>query len=392
MQHSQNPSVGPVELAPDDFTFEGPLGSQGARIERIGTNHFRVLLGAAPEHPEWSNKLQFTIQQHAKGNSLRLDVEYPEAQGMWLNEYSNSYSYDSRNWQPVHWDNGYQKAQKADTMRFPVFEEDRVYVGHQVPMSYEDACALVEKWRQSPFVAVHRLGKSLEGRDLHRVEITDPHSDVPRAERWVHHFSNQHPGEHNSQWRMVGMAEWLLSDEGAAARRRSISHFILFMSPDAPSHGWYRVNGQGVDMNRSYRAEAADAQEQAHEAYLCQKDLEALMASDAPVTDLWGMHTWSGIVEPLLTPGPEMGRQVGEWTELRDIIARHDTHNLIKPLDVRESSDNTVYWTAGPHQQFGISVVLCEGAGAIYTQEDNVETGAVLMKGIAEYYGGTRNR
>ena len=36
------------ELSVDDFSFDGPSGSQGATIERVGQSHFKVTLGHAP--------------------------------------------------------------------------------------------------------------------------------------------------------------------------------------------------------------------------------------------------------------------------------------------------------------------------------------------------------
>ncbi|WP_178095818.1 hypothetical protein, partial [Pseudomonas sp. Kh7] len=44
-----------AELSVDDFKFDGPLGSHGAQIERVGRNHFHVTLGHAPEQPTWCN-------------------------------------------------------------------------------------------------------------------------------------------------------------------------------------------------------------------------------------------------------------------------------------------------------------------------------------------------
>lgn len=379
-----------AELSVDDFTFEGPLGSQGAEIEKLGKNHFKVTLGHAPQHSDWSNKLQFTITQNAKGNDLQLDIYFYGGDRYIFNEYFHSWSYDRKNWNPIHWEKKVKKSVEGDTLLFPTFEQDTVYVGHQVPMAYEDTVELIKQWQKSPYVTVHEIGKSLGGRTIHRVTITDENSPYPPSKRWVHYIANQHPGEHNSQWRMVGMVDWLLSDKAKDARQRSICHFILMMSPDAPSNGWYRVNAQGVDMNRSYFANGADAEKQAHEAYLCQRDLEKLMASNTPVTDIWSMHTWGGIVEPICAPGPEMGTKVGPLTEFRDIMEANDTKNLIEPLKPEKGSVNPTYWTDGPHQQFGVTVVLCEGAGAIYTKEENVESGEVIIKSLVEYYKGTK--
>ncbi|MCC7493393.1 MAG: hypothetical protein IT204_13645 [Fimbriimonadaceae bacterium] len=381
----------PAELTVDDFDFRGPLGSAGTAIQRLGPDHFAVQLGAAPQHPEWCNKLQFTIRQHALGHRLHLEVRFPSGRGMALNEYHASYSYDERSWQPVHWQRGYRDSPLQDTLEFPEFTADRVVVGHQVPFSFEESERRTAAWRQHPAVRVVDLGQSLGGRPLRRLEVAEA-GEVPPAERWVHAFYNQHPGEHNAQWRMVGMLDWLLSPAGTDLRRRSICHFVFFTSPDAPSQGWYRVNAQGVDMNRSYRAAGSSA-EQALEAMLVQRDLEALMASPAPVTTLWSMHTWGGVVEPLLTRGPEFERAVGPWTAWRDLLVGLDPRKLVKPLALDKPGNlGAVTWTAGPHEQFGITTILCEGAGQIDTQEANEASGVAILQSLAAFYRGTRPR
>jgi hypothetical protein len=335
--------------------------------------------------------LQFQILQNAKGNRLRLDVYFYGGDAYRFNHYAySSWSYNGIDWHPIRWEKQSKESSKGDMLLFPVFEQDTVYFGHQVPMSYEDVRELMEEWDQHPHAKVHILGKSLEGRNIYRLEITDPQSPHPRDRRWVHYFGNQHPGEHNAQWRMAGMIEWLLSQAGTDCRRRSISHFVLMMYPDAPSHGWYRTGVQGVDGNRSYSVSGADEQKQAHEAYIVQKDLERLMASEAPVTDLWSMHTWGGVVEPIMLPGPEMGTVLPPWTKLRDIMEQNDPEQLVKPLAVPEKPGNTTHWNNGPHVQFGITTVLCEGAGSIITKQENIASGVVLMKSLAQYYEGTK--
>jgi len=392
LSFSQEASGAQSELSASDFTFEGPLGSAGTTIQGVGKNHFRVKLGHAPEHSDWPNKLQFKIVRHAEGNNLRLDVTFDGGKAYSFNEYFHSWSYDGVEWHPVHWEKGRDVSKTRDSLVFPTFAEDAVYVGHQVPMSYEDAVDLMQQWGQSPYVTIRVLGESLGDRNIYRATVTDPDSPHSKPTRWVHYFANQHPGEHNSQWRMVGMMDWLLSEapEAADCRRRTICHFVLMTSPDAPSQGWYRVNAQGVDMNRSYFVDGSDAGKQAHEAFIAQRDLEKLMASEAPVTDVWSMHTWGGIVEPLLHPGPEIGTALGPWTDLRDALERHDGQDLVKPLRVNTKKPTLTYWTHGPHRQFGVTAVLCEGAGAIDTKQENLDSGVVLMKGLAEYYRGTK--
>ena len=379
-------------LTAGDFSFEGPLGSQGAAIEQSGTNHFRVRLGAAPHQPGWPNKLNMRILRHARGNPLRVDVVFPQGTNYAFNEYHQSFSYDGVHWHPVAWEKGYLASPLADTLTCPPFTADQVWIGTQVPMSWDvDALGLVARWRQSPHVTVHAVGKTLGGRDMLRLEITDQESPHPRARRWVHYFANQHPGEHNSQWRLAGLVDWLLGDEGADVRQRHIVHVVLMMSPDAPANGWYRVNAQGVDMNRSYSPSGANETTQAHEAYLWQRDLEALMRSEAPVTTVWAIHTWGGIVEPQLIPGPEFRGALGDWTALRDTLLKQDRLGLIEPITLAKVGgyQNTT-WTDGPHAQFGITAMLCEGGAVLQTRQLNEASGVAIIKALGAFYAGVR--
>ncbi len=380
-----------AELSVADFKFDGPLGSDGAVIEKIGTNHFKMTLGHAPGHPTWANNCQFQIVRNAKGNSLTLDVVFLGGNEFRFNEYFHSWSYDGKNWTPIHWERDSKDSKEGDTLKFPVFEQDTVYCGLQVPMSYEDLVEMVGVWEKNPNVKVYIIGRSVGKRNIYRLEVTDPKSPVPEEKRWVHYFTNQHPGEHNAQWRMVGMLEWLLSDEGADLRRRSICHFLIMTSPDAPSHGWYRTNSEGSDMNRAYRPAGSNRQEQTHEPYLCQVDFEKIMASKAPATSCWSFHTWGGVVDPIFTSGPEIGKIIGPASEFAQILERNDPNDLVKPLSYRkEAKYGSTSWTDGPHMQFGITTILCEGAAVIYTKEKNMESGGVLIKSLAEYWKGTK--
>jgi hypothetical protein len=115
------------------------------------------------------------------------------------------------------------------------------------------------------------------------------------------------------------------------------------------------------------------------------------MASEAPVTTIWAIHTWGGIVEPRLVPGPEIGAELGPWTDFKEALRRADRLGLVEPLVVAEGSSNgTVTWTAGPHAQFGITAVLCEGGAVLHTRRLNQESGVAIIKAVDRYYKGTK--
>ena len=190
---------------------------------------------------------------------------------------------------------------------------------------------------------------------------------------------------------MIGMIDWLLSDEGVDFRRRSVWHFVLEMNPDAPSNGWYRCNGQGVDLNRAYLVTGPDPAEQAHESYVMQKDFDALMASETPITACWSMHTWPDEAAPYMHPGPEVGTVIGPWTELRDLMDRLDVHNLIKPLIMDDRrTGQTDAWHRGPYEQYGITNFLCEGSDFWTDKSLSLEVGRIFVQAMAEYYQGMR--
>lgn len=374
------------ELSVNNFKFDGPLGSEGAKVEKIEKNVFKITLGHAPNQPEWNNKLNFQITGNAKGNDLVLIVEGPPKYPM--NEYFYSWSYDMKNWNPVQWKNGFRISPKKDTLSFPIYEQNQVWVGHQVPISYNQIEEYISIIRQNNNVTVDTLGKSLGGRNLYRITITDDNSNILAKDKWVHYFINPHPGEHNAQWRMIGKINWLLSEEGEKLRERSICHFVLMMSPDGPHNGWYRVNAQGIDMNRSYFPDGSDSINQAHESYIFQHDLEKIMSSESPVTTLWGHHTWGGIVDPLLYFIED--KRLPSWTKWKDILLELDGSTLINPLALRESKPSSTSWENGAHIQFNITTVLCEGGGDIYTKDENIKSGKILMQSIDRYFEGSK--
>lgn len=375
------------ELAADDFVFDGPLGSAGATIERLGPNHFMIRPGHGPEHPEWTNVPNFAIRQGARGNPLRVDVAFDGGWDMAFNSYACSWSYDAETWHPIRWEFGKGNTETYDSLIFPTFEQDTVYVGHQVPMTYEKMVGLLNDFARHPAAEIVEFGRSIEDRPMLRLVVTDPQSQVPLAERPAHYIANQHPCEYSAQWRIIAMIDWLLSGEAAADSflAAQTAHFVVMMCVDGPSNGWYRVNADGVDMNRSYHPGGSDAAAQTREAFLAQRDLER-MAETAPLGTIWSMHTWQGLIEPLIDPAEATETRYGSWEILRDAIEAADPRELIKPLRERPSKFATS-WTGGPREQFGVSCILCEGVGLNNTKTDCLDAGRALVQGLAHYRG-----
>lgn len=382
-----------AELEVGDFSFTGSMGCPGAKIEKLGRNHFRVAAGRVDpklmprvvSNPTKDRNLMdrvigLTILRHAKGNDLRLDGIGTTKVFAW--------SYDEMEWHGV-------KAENY-SLKFPVFEQDRVTIGPQICFPHETLMKKIDIWKKNPAVSVVILGQSIQKRDIPRIVITDPNSPNPAQKRWSHLFMNQHPTENNARWRMVGMIQWLLGDDPAAKDflQRSICHFELMITPDGPANGWTRTNAEGMDMNRCYRLKGADANEQTHEAYIVQKDIETLMASDCPLTSVWGLHTDNNAqLKITIIKGPEgdNDKMLGPWKGLPEAIKRADKLDLLKPPNLSGPVEaKATYWNAAVNLQFGITNVLVEGGQDFDSAEKNMAAGEAIIRGVAEFYKGVK--
>ena len=388
-------SIGPIgdpigipesTLRPEDFSFDPPYGSQGTTIRALGGDRFAVDLGLAPGHPEWRNALQCTILRNARGRRVHLEVafDYDRDKEHRYNNYFVSYSYDGLNWRPVHWtyDQSRDGWNNPHNLIFPRFEADRVHIGIQVPFTTETLEPLLAGWRSSDCFRSEVLGHSAQGRPIHRLTIADFEHLCPQA--GMHYFKNEHGAEGCARWRMAGMVDWLLSEDARRFRREHLCHFVILSNPDGPANGYLRVDSEGVDQNRTFLADGPDAFQQPLGQYHCQKDVEAIMQSDLPLTTFWSLHTWQGPAEIMVRPG----RTFPDWQHLRDILVDLDEGGLFEPMhDFRPSFQNSSMWNEGMHERFGITTFLSEGGATHYTRDQCLQAGRLIGQALAVFYG-----
>ena len=116
------------ELSVEDFQFDGPVGCQGAKVEKAADNHFKITLGHAPNEPGWANHLQFRILRNAKGKDLKITAVFAGETGYSFVSNHSSWSYDGNEWRPV---TGYNSRTSRDgnvltrtaELSFPVLEQ-----------------------------------------------------------------------------------------------------------------------------------------------------------------------------------------------------------------------------------------------------------------------------
>ncbi|HWE39380.1 MAG TPA: M14-type cytosolic carboxypeptidase [Isosphaeraceae bacterium] len=161
------------------------------------------------------------------------------------------FSNDGEHWREVpsvSWDD---RAKEA-TIRLRA-EADSVWIAHQPPYTTRRLARLLEEVDHCDDARVEVIGKTVQGRDLHLITVTD--ADVPDRDKvtvWLQ--ARQHAWESGTSFVMEGALRFVISDDPAARalRRRAVFKFTPMVDPDGCANGQVRFNANGFDVNRHW--------------------------------------------------------------------------------------------------------------------------------------------
>ena len=163
------------------------------------------------------------------------------------------YSYDAVNWthfsdSEVSWDD----KEPHLTLHF-VPTRDHIWIAHVPPYTNQNLARLLDSFRGSPYLAKQSVGRTVEGREMPLLTITNP--KVPDAKKkviWL--MFRQHAWETGSSWAGDGAIRFLLSDDDRARRVRDENIVKMFpmADPDGVATGGVRFNKNGYDLNRNW--------------------------------------------------------------------------------------------------------------------------------------------
>jgi murein tripeptide amidase MpaA len=169
------------------------------------------------------------------------------------------YSYDGVEWRhfsdaEVSWDN----REPHLTLHFTP-GGDHLWIAHVEPYTNQQLAALLDSFRGSPYLERVSVGRTVEGREIPLVTITNP--QIPEAKKqviWL--MFRQHAWETGSSWAGDGAVRFLLSTDERAARLRDQVIYKVFplADPDGVAVGGVRFNRNGYDLNRNW--DTPDAQ------------------------------------------------------------------------------------------------------------------------------------
>ena len=178
--------------------------------------------------------------------TLRVNLKYSHAK----HRYPPKISYDGIKWEvfdPAKID---ELSEDEIRMRIPL--KDRpIYIAAQEIFSVGAHNTWIDKTENLPFVSKSIIGNSIEGRPLYKLEArTDSRIKKP----YVVFVGRQHPPEVTGALAFMPFAETVLGDSKLAKNFRNKYDIILIpnMNPDGVTHGNWRHNMNGVDLNRDW--------------------------------------------------------------------------------------------------------------------------------------------
>jgi hypothetical protein len=237
--------------------FEG--GSLG-KTREVSAGHYECpVIGQVDENKRNRQASWYYFRvDGARGQALTLDItdlpgeyNYKPTRGAITAQTIPFYSEDGKSWTLVPEATYDEKVPLLRLRMTP--RTDRIWIAHQPPYTGEHLKRLLA---DVPKNTQEIIGKTVEGRDLPLITITD--SSVPAAAKkhiWI--LFRQHAWEAGSSWAAEGAIRFLLSNDPEAVRLRRGTIFKIFpmCDPDGVAHGRVRFNTNGYDLNRNWDVE-----------------------------------------------------------------------------------------------------------------------------------------
>jgi hypothetical protein len=230
--------------------FEG--GSLG-KVEQVSETSFRcAVAGQADQDGRNRQASWYAFGIHgAKGRevtitltNLRGEYNYKPG-GLCVREDTPPViSSDWKTWRHVAEKNSFEK----DEATFRVTPEaDIVWIAHIEMYNESRFNTFLGEIRDSPHLKDEVIGKTVEGRDLHLLTITEaPGAPVV----WL--MCRQHAWETGTSFVGEGAIRFLLSDEARPLRQKLVFKILPMMDPDGCARGGVRFNRHGYDVNRNW--------------------------------------------------------------------------------------------------------------------------------------------
>lgn len=229
-------------------------------IEKINETTFRVhVLGQQDERGRNRAATWYCFRMdHVKGRELTVTItdfigEYNDKPGAvpMNDKIRPAYSEDGKTWghaTDMTWDNTAKEA----TLRLKP-KSDSIWLATQPMYPHSRLVSLIDELKNSPHARVEVIGKSVQGRDLYLVTVTDfAKPDDNKKTIWLQ--ARQHAWEGGTSYVAEGAMRFAISDspEARDLRANNICVFTPMVAVDGCALGLPRFNVHGYDPNRHW--------------------------------------------------------------------------------------------------------------------------------------------
>ncbi len=226
--------------------FGGFEGAWLSDAKQLGPNHFSVeaqqreRFGYQGTLGTWvCGGIRLKNKTVGNGDTVRIVIP----NGNSIARLRAVYSYDHKTWQPV-------KVQRGPFDFDVPLEPGRsaVYFATFYPYFHSQMIEHNRRLHRSRYVELGVAGKSVHGREIPLVTITDPTGASTKRRAFL--IGGTHGAETASLYAVEGMLDFLVSDEPLAAEMRGavIWKIIPILNVDAAAEGLDRRNAGGVNL------------------------------------------------------------------------------------------------------------------------------------------------
>jgi hypothetical protein len=228
-------------------------GASLGKVDQVSETHFRCAVAGQAD--------QNGRNRQASWYSFRLDGAKGREVTITLTDLRGEYNFkpgglcvrddtppvissDGKTWRHVAEKNDFAK----DEATFKITpESDTLWIAHIEPYTASRLDRFLAEIRGSPHLKDEVIGKTVEGRDLHLLTITEaPGAPVV----WL--MCRQHAWETGTSFVGEGAIRFLLSDDARPLRQKLVFKILPMMDPDGCARGGVRFNRNGYDVNRNW--------------------------------------------------------------------------------------------------------------------------------------------
>jgi hypothetical protein len=387
-------AVGSEEVTFSTAFESGSLG----RIEKLNDTTFRVhILGQQDERGRNRAATWYCFRMdHVQGRELTITLtdfvgEYNDVPGsVPMNENIRpAMSEDGRTWSHAE-DMTWDKEKKEATVRLKP-TQDSVWLATQAMYPHSRLLALVDELKQSRHARVEVIGKSVQGRDLFLITVTEfAKSDEDKKTIWLQ--ARQHAWETGTSYVSEGAMRFAISDtpEAQAMRENTICIFTPMVAVDGSALGLPRFNVHGYDPNRHWNeVDLRDKRylERMPEVWYFKKAILAHRARGGRIDLMLNLHNTES-AEYVATQADD-ANSLTKMNVLYDRLLAATSFDPSKPQTLRtggpaSGNTNWLYQEAGipvmlMEQRIGFSAKLNRRA----TVTDRLEFGPQLLMALA---------